>query len=417
MKQDICTPTEHLCRFPVAGSQCQIIDGSSIPTFVINRTHVVLIWNRACEHVTGVSSREVIGGSRQWAAFYPSQRPVLADLIVDGADDEEISRHYGTTWRRSAVIPGAYESEDFYPDLGSDGLWLFFSAAPLVDGDGRVIGAIETLQDVSERKHAEAAVREHRENLEALVRQRTEELEQANQELSQYAFVVSHDLRAPLRAIRNYTGFLCEDLAGIVNVEQQRYLDGIRTALRHGDALVSDILDYSRISSMPIRLEPIEMDRFLCGLIADMQLGPDVRITIAGDMPAVAGEKTALRQIFVNLISNGLKFNRSGQPSLEISACAITDTCCEIAVSDNGIGIDPRYQERVFKMFKRLHTHREFDGTGIGLAIVQKAVFRLNGSVRLKSQPGEGSTFYVVLPLAGTLNGACAHAGTPGGVP
>ncbi len=138
----------------------QIIQGSSIPTFVIDHAHRLTHWNRAVENLTGLPAAQMIGTRQQWKAFYPRQRPVMADLLVDGISTTALSRYYGDRFRQSAVIEGAYEAEGFFPDLGDDGKWLFFTAAPLKNGDGRVIGAIETLQDITRRKWAEAAIRE-----------------------------------------------------------------------------------------------------------------------------------------------------------------------------------------------------------------------------------------------------------------
>jgi len=135
----------------------EIMDGSSIPTFVIDKDHVITHYNRAMENLTGISANEIIGTRKQWMTFYAQERPILADLVVDGASEEELLRLYGIKYRRSEVIEGAYEAEDFFHSLGESGMWVFFTAAPLRDADGRVTGAIETLQDVSQRKQAEEA--------------------------------------------------------------------------------------------------------------------------------------------------------------------------------------------------------------------------------------------------------------------
>lgn len=133
----------------------QILHGTSIPLFVIDRQHVVTHWNRACERLTGVCAVQIVGVQRAWTAFYDHERPVMAELVVDQRPKEEIVKHYGETCREALTLPGAYEFEAFFPRLGEDGKWLFFTAAPLRDTNGNVLGAIETFQDMTERKRAE----------------------------------------------------------------------------------------------------------------------------------------------------------------------------------------------------------------------------------------------------------------------
>jgi PAS domain S-box-containing protein len=138
----------------------QIVHGTSIPTFVIDDKHTMISCNRAFENLTGIRAGQIIGTKAQWMAFYSSQRPVVADFIVDGASEEDLRQSYGDKCRKSRVIDGAYEVEDYFPDLGSGGKWLFFTAAPLMDDKKKITGAIETLQDVTERRRAEEALRE-----------------------------------------------------------------------------------------------------------------------------------------------------------------------------------------------------------------------------------------------------------------
>lgn len=137
-----------------------ILEGLTIPTFVIDADHITTHWNLACERITGVPAREVIGTRQQWRAFYPSERPVMADLIVDEVSEDRIAQYYGAKYRRSQLKEDAFEAEDFFPHFGSEGKWLFFTAAPLKDRAGSVIGAIETLQDITDRKTAELALSE-----------------------------------------------------------------------------------------------------------------------------------------------------------------------------------------------------------------------------------------------------------------
>lgn len=146
----------------------QIVDGSSVATLVIDAGHRVTHWNRACEVMTGTLAGDIIGTNGQWKAFYPSKRPIMADLVLDDASENAVDRLYHGRFRPSLLIPGGYEAEDFFPHFGDSGRWLFFTAAPLRNAKGELVGAIETLQDVSERRWAEEALRESEERYRCL---------------------------------------------------------------------------------------------------------------------------------------------------------------------------------------------------------------------------------------------------------
>lgn len=146
----------------------QIVDGSSVATLVIDAGHRVTHWNRACEMMTGMPAGDIIGTRQQWTAFYPSERPIMADLVLDAASESAVDRLYHGRFRPSLLIPGGYEAEDFFPHFGDSGRWLYFTAAPLRNAQGDLVGAIETLQDVSERRRAEEALRESEERYRAL---------------------------------------------------------------------------------------------------------------------------------------------------------------------------------------------------------------------------------------------------------
>lgn len=141
----------------------QIVDGSSIATFVIDQHHIVTHWNKACERLIGIAASEMVGTQGQWRAFYPDQRPVMADLILDDALRKEVTRFYPGKFRKSVLNEAAYEAEDFFPNLGETGCWLYFTAVPLVDRQGQIIGAIETLQDISAQRRAETALKQSEE--------------------------------------------------------------------------------------------------------------------------------------------------------------------------------------------------------------------------------------------------------------
>lgn len=163
----------------------EYFDGSPVPAFAIDADHMVTQWNKACEKITGIMAGTILGTSNHWQAFYKQQRPLLADLIVSGQAEETVESYYTGKLRRSSLIPGAYEVEDFFPQLGESGRWLFFSASPLRDESGRVVGAIEVLQDVSKRKFAENDLYNVQLRLEELVARRTSQLAQANERLEE----------------------------------------------------------------------------------------------------------------------------------------------------------------------------------------------------------------------------------------
>jgi len=162
----------------------QIIQGTTIPTFVINKDHIVTHWNRAIEKLTGYNAEEIIGTNKQWLPFRPEERPSMADVIVDEMEEEEIERYYGHSWRKSALIEGAYEAEEFFPHIGKNGKWLFFTAAPIKGANRETVGSIETFWDTTESKEAQEALQRAHDELGTRVEERTAELRKVNEELT-----------------------------------------------------------------------------------------------------------------------------------------------------------------------------------------------------------------------------------------
>jgi PAS domain S-box-containing protein len=284
------------------------------------------------------------------------------------------------------------------------GEWIYvegFSQAVNRDENGQATRIVGVTLDITERKQAEEALRQAHQELAA----KAAELEAANVELEQYAYVVSHDIRAPLRAIRNYADFIQEDIAETLGELDEKdlklYLGGLGSAVREAEELVGDLLELSRVGRRGVPIEAVDVGAFLRGLIAILRPPADVEIVMADDWPTIEVEPVLLGQIFQNLIDNAIKFNRSPRKRIALGWRSIGEgheQQYELFVRDNGIGIDPRYHEQIFRVFERLHTREEYDGTGIGLAIVNKAVNKLGGSVRVASKPGKGSTFFVTLP-------------------
>lgn len=378
----------------------QLLEASPIPTFVLDHAHRVAQWNRAITAISGLAAEHMIGTRRQWRAFYRSPRPVLADLILDAHSVERVRDLYGDKVRASTLIDGAYEAEDYFPDLPEGGRWLYFTAAPLRDRHGSVVGAIETLQDVTDRKSAEMALQDHGERLEELVASRTAALRDANEELSQYAHVVAHDLSSPLRAIRNYANFLEKDLRRWLGDEQRRHFSGLQRALQQGDDLVRDLLEYAMVMRDPLQMQALDLGGVVRELLDLMQLETIATVHLPAEWPVVNGDRTLVYQVLRNLFSNAVKFNHSRPKQVWLTWDALPDGNCQITVRDNGIGIEARHHDHIFSGFHRLHAADEFAGSGFGLAIAKKAVTRLQGDIRVESEAGRGASFHVILKQA-----------------
>lgn len=254
--------------------------------------------------------------------------------------------------------------------------------------------------DVTRRKAAEAALRKGEASLRAafrLLEAQAKQLAEANESLSQYAYVVSHDIKAPLRAIRNYSDFLVEDLGQVLHEEQAEYLHGLAESVDQCEHLVNDLLLLSQIESRESDMVTIELRTFLLDLIGSLQFPRDVEISLTAEWPSLRADATLLRQIFQNLLLNAVKFNQSAAKRVDIG-CVFDVDSHVIHVRDNGIGIESRHQDQIFRVFQRLHSNEEYEGTGIGLAIVKKAVNKLGGTIRVESEAGRGTTFLLKFP-------------------
>lgn len=275
-----------------------------------------------------------------------------------------------------------------------DYLWVadFFTVQK--DPAGNPLYRTGVLRDISSKKLVENALKDKQQ----MLSEKLLLLERSNRELSEYAYAVSHDLKAPLRAVRNYADFLIEDLEGRLSGEQTTYLEGMKKALSQGDELIRDLLDFARIGEAEEETEAVDLEDLLREVCEVLNLSDDMQVSVRSGCPPLQTKRTLLNQILVNLIGNGLKFNTADVKRVEVWCRPAPNERMELLVKDNGLGIEERYQKQIFRVFQRLHSAQKYRGTGIGLAIVRKAAARLGGSVRLESTPGQGSTFIVDLP-------------------
>lgn len=241
--------------------------------------------------------------------------------------------------------------------------------------------------------------------LEERVRARTQELEVANQELAlankdleSFSFSVSHDLRAPLRTLRGFCDMFVEDYGDAVPADGRMLLDRMRESGARMSQLIEDLLAFARFSRQPLKKLPVSLSQIAGRLIEDLRAKEDRRIEAhVEELPGCSGDASLLEQVLANLLSNAFKFTRGRDPArIEVGSQKKDDECVYF-VRDNGAGFDMQRAEKLFGVFQRLHSTAEFEGTGVGLSIVQRIVQRHGGRIWAESAPGQGATFYFTL--------------------
>jgi len=226
-------------------------------------------------------------------------------------------------------------------------------------------------------------------------------LEESNQELEAFTYSVSHDLRAPLRAINGFSNFLLEDYSTQLDEEGKRYLDTIRTNAAKMDQLITDLLNLSRISRTEIKLQEVKMTEFVQSIYHEVATETEKKEfnVIINDMPMVKCDTFLIKHVWQNLLENALKYSsKSEKKKIEIGSKKEKDEI-SFFVQDFGVGFNPKYINKLFGVFQRLHRQDEFEGTGVGLAIVKRVISRHGGKVWAEGEEGEGATFYFSLPL------------------
>ncbi len=345
---------------------------------IVDLEGTIMYTNRVFARMHGHEPDEITG--KHLGVFHtPEQMPTIESAIARTKGKGEFDGEINHARKDGSIFPGLMQ------------------CSLLRDDNEKAIGIIGALRDITNIKRSEMALQKAHQALAV----KAAELEGANEELSEYAHVVAHDLKAPLRAIHNYADLLRDDLAASLHPPQRECLEGLCRAARQGNELVDDLLELTRIDGSSAQIEKIDMQAFLRDFFNSMDLPADVDVVVQQEWPALEAEETLLRQILQNLISNAVKFNTKSPKRIELGCQTrnVDDVeTYEIFVRDNGIGIDPTYHEQIFRVFERLHSLQEYEGTGIGLAIVKKAVATLEGSIRVESEPGQGSTFYISLP-------------------
>lgn len=427
----------------------QIIDSDPVPTLVINAEHKVTHWNKACALVTGVLPETIIGTDRHRLAFYPDERPIMADLMVSG-DIAHLELLYKGKLRRSTVTSDAVEAESFFPQFGDSGRWLFFTAAPLRDLAGKIIGAIETLQDVTERRKAEEGLRRYQADLEQLVAERTAQLSDAKDQLlqseklasiGQLAAGVAHEINNPIGFVFSNIGTLegyLKSLFAVIDAYEAGasksgdpvVLAGIRALCEKVDLaflrddipslmdeskegisrvkrIVQDLKDFSRVDCSQ-EWQWVNLHHGIdstANIVAnEIRYKADV-IKEYGELPEVECLPSQLNQVFMNLLVNSAHAMGEARGRITIrTGCAGDKVWLEF--SDTGSGIPEDIRQKIFDPF--FTTKAVGKGTGLGLSLSYGIIQKHHGQIEVRSEVGKGSTFRITLPVKQAVVGKTA---------
>jgi len=268
-----------------------------------------------------------------------------------------------------------------------------------IQPDDLAQGTIWILEDITEHRRLQETQQQLNAELERRVQQRTAELEAMNKELESFAYVVSHDLKAPLRNITQLITWLVDDYSASFDEQGKEYANLLVGRVRRMENLINGVLEYSRIGRIVHTDEPLDINLLLLEVLDTLAPPPQITITLADTFPTIIGDKTRISQIFQNLLGNAMKFMDKPQGIIAID-CRDDGAYWQFSVADNGPGIDAQHYEWIFQIFHTLHPHDDTDSTGIGLAIVKKIIEFYGGNIWVESEVGTGSTFYFTLPKA-----------------
>lgn len=272
--------------------------------------------------------------------------------------------------------------------------------SPWVDSSGKIIGVIGISYDITDRKLAEEEIKKLNESLEMRVLHRTEQLEAANKELEAFTYSVSHDLRAPLRGIHGFTKILLEEYSDKLDNEGIRVCDIIKDNASKMGQLIDDLLTFSRLGRTNMQISKIDMKKMVESIyyeVTNEESRRRIDISI-GNICSIVADTNLIRQVWINLLSNAVKFSSKREKADIKVSCINEYDKCVYCVKDNGAGFDMHYANKLFAVFQRLHSAKEYEGTGVGLAIVQRIVHRHGGQVWAEGEVDNGASFYFSLP-------------------
>ena len=359
--------------------QARLLDLTHDSIFVRDMNDVITYWNRGAQEVLGWTAEQAVG----------KRAPELLRTVFPGPVEE---------LRAELLRTGRWAGE--LTKTRADGTQVVLSTRWSLqrDADGRPLAILETHNDITERKRREDDIR----RLNAQLERRTLEVEASNKELEAFAYSVSHDLRAPLRHIAAYAELLQRTASSVLNERSRRQLTYLLEAVRKMGALIDDLLAFSRIGRAETRMTLVSLGEVLREVLREMERdtnGRDIAWKVGEPLPSVHGDRSMLKLALFNLVSNAVKFTRTRpRAEIEIGRGHGARDEAVVFVRDNGVGFDMEYANKLFGVFQRLHLPEEFEGTGIGLATVQRIIVRHGGRVWAEGVVDGGATFYFALP-------------------
>jgi len=357
--------------------QASLLNLTHDTIFVRDMTNVITYWNRGAQELYGWTPEQAIGKRSPELLHTVSPAPIeqiREELLRSGRWDGELERSKADG---SQVVVASR--------------WSLRR-----DEQGQPTALLETNNDITERKRREQEARVLNEEL----AKRTAELEAINRELEAFAYTISHDLRAPLRHIAGFTELLQKNSASLLNEKSQRYVTMILESANRMGNLIDDLLAFSRIGRAETHKTPVSLDQLVQEALSEVRQETDGRIIVwkVGELPAWYGDRSMLRLALVNLISNAVKFTRTrALAEIEIGCREQDQNQVVVFIRDNGVGFDMKYINKLFGVFQRLHGPEVFEGTGIGLATVQRIVHRHGGRAWAEGLVDKGATFYFSL--------------------
>lgn len=353
---------------------------------------VVTSWNAGAEREFGYTASEMIGHSI--TRLIPSERQEEEVKILEQIALGKSVRHFETMRSRK-------DGSIFNVSV---------TVSAIKDSSGKVVGASKVVRDITTRKKAEETIHRLNAELEQRVAQRTAELEAANKELESFSYSVSHDLRAPLRAVDGFSQAMLEDYGPQLPEEGRRCLQTIREGAQRMGRLIDDLLTFSRLGRLPLSKRAVETGDLVRAVLEDLssqRVGRQIEVSVA-ELPVCQGDAVLLKQVWINLLSNAFKYTRRREKAVIEVGCKREPIAAKdhggpekksnvYFVRDNGTGFDMRYADKLFGVFQRLHSEEEYEGTGVGLAIVQRIVHRHGGRVWAEAAEDHGATFFFSL--------------------